>query len=193
MISRNTSETQATVELNLDGTGIFGGGTGNGMLDHLLAQLARHGLMDLDVRAKGDLRPGWHHLVEDIAVVLGRALREAIGNGAGIVRMGHSYAPLDETLAFVAVDLSGRPYAVVRTGLGSEMIGDLPAHLIRHFLETFALEARIALHVRVLDGIDPHHKAEAQFKALARALRDAVAIDSRGEHQVPSTKNTISD
>ncbi len=190
-VSRSTSETEVTVKLVLDGTGIFEGATGNGMLDHLLAQIARHGLLDLSVTTKADLSPGWHHLVEDVAIVLGRALREAVGEGRGIVRMGHAYAPLDETLAFVSLDLSGRPYAVVRTGLAEGTVGDLPADLVRHFLETFALEARAALHARVIEGVNPHHKAEALFKALARALRMAVTVDVRAAEQVPSTKGSV--
>lgn len=190
-VSRDTAETQISLTLVLDGTGRFDGNSGNGMLNHLLEQIARHGLFDLSITATADLSPGWHHLVEDVAVVFGRALRQAIGDGKGIVRMGHSYAPLDETLAFVAVDLSGRPYAMVRTGLAEGMVGDVPADLIRHFLETVALESRSALHAKVVEGMNPHHKAEALFKALARALRQAVAIDTRAGERVPSTKDTI--
>lgn len=190
-VSRDTAETQITLTLVLDGTGQFDGDSCNGMLNHLLAQIARHGLFDLSITATADLSPGWHHLVEDVAVVLGRALRQAIGDGKGIVRMGHSYAPLDETLAFVAIDLSGRPYAMVHTGLAEGMVGDVPADLIRHFLEVVALESRSALHAKVVEGMNPHHKAEALFKALARALRQAVAIDSRAGGKVPSTKDTI--
>ena len=191
-VQRSTTESQVTVELDLDGTGRAQVETGNGMLDHLLEQLARHGLLDLSVTANGDVSPGWHHLVEDVAIVVGRAVREAVGEGKGIVRMGHIYVPLDETLAFVALDLGGRPYAVVRIGLSGDQVGDLPGDLVRHFLETFALEARLALHARVVEGTNAHHKAEAVFKALARALRQAVTVDARAAEQVPSTKGTVS-
>ena len=190
-IQRNTKETQITVEIDLDGSGRAQIQTGNGMFDHLLEQLGRHGLIDISVNASGDIRTGWHHLVEDTAIVFGRAVREAVGDGQGIIRMGHVYVPLDETLAFVALDIGGRPYAVVRIGLSDEQVGDLPGDLVRHFLETFALEARIAVHARIVEGSNPHHKAEALFKGLARALREAVTVDPRASEQVPSTKGTL--
>jgi imidazoleglycerol-phosphate dehydratase len=190
--SRETSETTVKVEINLDGTGQYEVKTSNGMLDHMLAQLARHGLLDLKVEANGDLGPGWHHLVEDVGITLGQALRQAIGEGKGIVRMGHAVVPLDETLVQVALDLGGRGYAVVDIGLSNELVGDLPGDLLRHFLETLSFESRMSLHAKVIQGVNPHHKAEATFKALARALNDALRIDPRRAGDVPSTKGTIS-
>jgi imidazoleglycerol-phosphate dehydratase len=190
--SRETSETTVKVEINLDGTGQYEVKTGNGMLDHMLAQLARHGLLDLKVEAKGDLGPGWHHLVEDVGITLGQALRQAVGEGKGIVRMGHAVVPLDETLVQVALDLGGRGYAVVDIGLSNELVGDLPGDLLRHFLESLAFESRMSLHAKIIQGVNPHHKAEATFKALARALNVALRIDPRRAGDVPSTKGTIS-
>ncbi len=190
--SRETAETTVRVDLNLDGAGRYEVKTGNGMLDHMLAQLARHGLLDLNVEASGDLSPGWHHLVEDVGITLGQALRQAVGEGKGIVRMGHALVPLDETLAQVALDLGGRGYAVVDLGLSNDLIGDLPGDLLRHFLESLAFESRMSLHAKVVQGVNPHHKAEATFKALARALNDALRIDPRRAGEAPSTKGTIS-
>ena len=191
VVQRETGETRVRVELALDGTGQHQIDTGNGTLDHLLAQLARHGQFDLTIQAQGDLETGWHHLIEDVAIGLGRALREAVGDGRGIVRMGHALVPLDETLAQVVVDLSGRGYAVVETGLAGDMVEKLPSDLVRHALETLAVEAHATIHARVLYGMNQHHKAEALFKALARALRDAVQMDPRLEGEVPSTKGTL--
>ena len=162
------------------------------MLDHLLAQLSRHGLIDITLEAEGDLPTGWHHLMEDTAIAVGRALRDALGEGEGITRMGHAIVPLDETLAMVAVDLGGRGYAVIDPSLSQDQVESLPGDLVRHFLESFALEARIALHAKILSGVNPHHKAEALFKALAKALRQAVEVDPRAPGQVPSTKGTLS-
>ena len=190
-IERRTGETQVTLSLNLDGEGKYEIATGNGMLDHLLAQLSRHGLIDITLKATGDLSTGWHHLVEDTAISLGRAFREALGDGAGIRRMGHSMVPLDETLAVVAVDLGGRSHASLDISMSQEMVESLPGDLVRHFLESFATEARITLHAKILSGLDSHHKAEALFKALAKALRDAVELDPRASNQIPSTKGAI--
>ena len=189
--SRKTGETQVSVELNIDGQGRYHVDTGNGMFDHLLAQLARHGMMDIDVAAKGDVEVGWHHLVEDTGIVLGRALRQAVGDGAGITRMAHSIVPLDEALALVAVDFGGRGYAAVDMELTDSDMGGLAAHLVHHFLETFARESNFNLHVRILAGADNHHKAEAVFKALARAIREALTLDERLSGGTPSTKGTI--
>ncbi len=191
-LQRETGETRVTVELALDGTGQYEINTGNGMLDHLLAQIARHGLFDLTLQAQGDLHTGWHHLVEDVGIGLGRAFQETVGEGRGIVRMASAMVPLDEALAQVVVDVSGRGFAVVETGLSGEKVEELPSDLVRHFLETFAVQARITLHARVLSGVNDHHKAEALFKALARALAAAVQIDPRRGEDVPSTKGTIS-
>jgi imidazoleglycerol-phosphate dehydratase len=182
------------VELNLDGVGHADVATGVGFFDHMLTALARHGLFDLTVHAEGDLHIDAHHTVEDTAIVLGQALREALGDKVGIRRFGDALVPLDEALAQCSVDLSGRPY-LVHTGEpdGQEFvrIGDTYlGSLTRHVFESISAHAAICLHVRVLAGRDAHHIVEAQFKALARALRDAVAIDPR-ESGVPSTKGSL--
>ena len=189
-LTRETEETRVSVALDIDGSGEYRIKTGNGMLDHMLAQLSRHGLLDLDVSATGDIEVGWHHLVEDTAIVLGRTLNEAVGDGAGIVRTAHAYVPLDEALALVAVDFGGRGYAVVDVQLTETDLGDLSPQLVHHFLETLAIEGRFNLHVRVLAGASNHHKAEAVFKALARATRAALTRDPR-RTGIPSTKGTI--
>ena len=191
VLERKTNETDISVSVNLDGQGNYDVDTGNGFLDHMVSQVARHGLFDITLRAKGDLHTGWHHLVEDVAIMLGRAFNQALGEPIGIRRMGHAIVPLDETLAQVSVDCSGRPYAVVETGLEGVMVETLPGDLVRHFLESFAIEGKINLHAKVLAGESSHHKAEALCKALARALRDAVEPDPRAPGQVPSTKGTL--
>ena len=190
-LSRETGETQITVELNIDGTGSYEVDTGNGMFDHLLAQLSRHGLIDISVSAKGDTHVGWHHLVEDVGIMLGRALKEAVGDAKGITRMGHSYVPLDEALALTVVDFGGRGYSVIDAPMTDSDLGGLPADLIRHFLESLAREGAFNLHVKVLTGSNNHHKAEAIFKSLARSLRAALTRDDRLGGEVPSTKGTI--
>ena len=190
-LSRETDETKITVELNIDGTGKYEVDTGNGMFDHLLAQLSRHGLMDISVSAKGDTHVGWHHLVEDVGIMLGRALKEAVGDAKGITRMGHTYVPLDETLALTVVDFGGRGYSVIDAPMTDSDLGGLPADLIRHFLESLAREGAFNLHVKVLTGSNNHHKAEAIFKSLARSLRAALTRDDRLGREVPSTKGTI--
>ena len=191
--ARTTGETDVRVTIGLDGTGVAKIATGNGMLDHMLSQLARHGLLDLEVSTTGDSAlTGWHHTVEDTGIAVGRAFADAIGDGKGIRRMGHAIVPLDEALSRVVLDISGRPYAAVELAVSGEDIDGLPGDLVRHFLESFATEARISLHATVLTGVNAHHKIEATFKALARALRDAVEIDERASGQVPSTKGTIS-
>ena len=191
VLERKTNETDISISIDLDGHGNYDVDTGNGFLDHMVSQLARHGLFDITLRAKGDLHTGWHHLVEDVAIMLGRAFNQALGEPLGIRRMGHAIVPLDETLAQVSVDCSGRPYAVVETGLEGVMVETLPGDLVRHFLESFAIEGKINLHAKVLAGESSHHKAEALCKALARALRDAVEPDPRAPGQVPSTKGTL--
>ena len=190
-LERSTGETSIKLSINLDGQGQYQVDTGNGFLDHMIGQLARHGLFDITLEAKGDIHVGWHHLVEDTAIMLGRAFREALGEPRGIRRMGHAIVPLDETLVMVALDFSGRGYAVVETTLNEVMVETLSGDLIQHFLEAFAIEGRINLHAKVLAGVSPHHKAEALFKALARALRDAIEPDPRATGQVPSTKGTL--
>lgn len=191
IVSRKTKETTITAEIVLDGSGVASVATGIGMLDHLLDQIARHGLFDLTVSAQGDLHIDAHHTTEDAAIVLGQALDQALGDRAGIVRMGHAVVPLDETLALVAVDLSGRGHAVIELPFTAPAVGELPTELIPHFLETFARESRSNLHVQVLRGGNNHHVAEATFKALARALDAACAMDPRRGDQVPSTKGAI--
>jgi imidazoleglycerol-phosphate dehydratase len=192
-LERNTSETEISVTFNLDGKGDYDVDTGNGFLDHMVNQLARHGLFDITLHAKGDTHIGWHDLVEDVGILLGRCFRQALGDARGIRRMGHAIVPLDETLAMVVVDCSGRAYASVETGLDNVMVETLSGDLIGHLLESFAIEGQINLHAKILAGVSPHHKAEALFKALARALRDAVEPDPRGGQQVPSTKGTITE
>ena len=189
-IERRTGETEVSVTLDLDGTGRYEADTGLGFLDHMLAQLAAHGLFDLVVRARGDLEVDEHHTIEDVAIGLGQALDEALGARRGIVRMGQAYAPLDEALAHVVVDLSGRPYAVIDVEFATPSIGAVGTDLIVHFLETLAFQARISLHARVLYGRNDHHKAEALFKALGRALDAATRLDPRRQG-IPSTKGVL--
>lgn len=190
-LQRETAETAIKISVNLDGQGQYQVNTGNGFLDHMVSQIARHGLFDLTLEAQGDVHVGWHHLVEDVAILLGRAFHQALGEVRGIRRMGHAIVPLDETLAMVALDWSGRGYAVVETTLDDTRVETLSGDLVRHFLESFALEAKINLHAKILAGSSPHHKAEALCKALARALRDAVEPDPRAPGQIPSTKGTL--
>lgn len=190
-VSRNTRETQVEVELNLDGRGRHEVTTGVGFLDHMLAQIAAHGLFDLTVRAQGDRHIDAHHTVEDVALALGTAFDQALGSRRGIVRMGSAYVPMDESLGFVAVDLSGRPYAVVEGAWSGSEVGSLPITLIAHFFESFAVAARANLHARIVTGRDDHHKAEALFKALARALSAATRRDPRRGDRVPSTKGVL--
>lgn len=189
-ISRKTNETEVRIELNVDGSGQHDIDTGIGFLDHMLTHLAVHGLFDLTIKASGDLHIDVHHTFEDVALVLGSAFDQALGDRKGIVRMGSCYAPMDETLAFVALDLSGRPYSVIEAEWGSAPVGQIPTSLFPHFLESFAITSRCNLHARVLYGRDDHHKAEALFKALARALDAATMIDERRK-SVPSTKGTL--
>ena len=189
-VERRTRETDVKVTLSLDGTGSYEIDTGLGFLDHMLAQIAAHGLFDLVVRARGDLQIDEHHTVEDVAIVLGQALDGALGDRSGLVRMGYAYAPLDETLARVVVDLSGRPYAVIEAGFDTPRIGAVGTDLIVHFLETLAFHARMSLHAHVLHGRNDHHRAEALFKALGRALDAATRQDPR-RSSVPSTKGVL--
>jgi imidazoleglycerol-phosphate dehydratase len=189
-VTRQTKETDIAVTINLDGTGMADIATGVPMLDHLLAHVAVHSLIDLEIRATGDLHIDAHHTIEDVAIVLGDALARALGDKRGIVRMGHAYAPMDESLAFVAVDLSGRAYAVIDALFSAPMIGAMPASLVAHFFETLATHAKMNLHARMLYGRDDHHKAEAMFKALGRALAQAIALDAR-RVGVPSTKGVL--
>jgi imidazoleglycerol-phosphate dehydratase len=189
--ARATGETAANVTWNLDGTGAAQISTGVGFLDHMLDLLAHHGLFDLTVHMQGDLHVDAHHTVEDAGLALGAALREALADRRGIVRMGHAIVPMDEALALVAVDLSGRPYAVLDIPLGGPMLGALPAEMVAHFFHALATEARCNLHARVLAGANDHHKVEAVFKGLGRALHTATRRDPARGDRVPSTKGVL--
>ena len=190
-VSRQTNETQITIKLDLDGTGKHEVSTGVGFLDHMLTHLAVHGLFDLNVQAKGDLHIDVHHTVEDVALALGQAFDKALGDRKGIVRMGDSFAPMDETLAHVAIDLSGRPYTVVQAEWHTPYVDNIPTTLFPHFFESFAVTSRCNLHARVLYGRDDHHQAEALFKAWARALDMATQFDPRRGGTIPSTKGSL--
>ena len=190
-ISRQTEETQIKIRLDVDGTGKHEISTGVGFLDHMLTHLAVHGVFDLTVQATGDVHIDVHHTVEDVALVLGQAFDQALGDRKGIVRVGDCFVPMDETLAHVAVDLSGRPYAVVQAEWHTPYVGNIPTTLFPHFLESFAVTSRSNLHGRVLYGRDDHHQAEALFKALARALDAATQVDPRRGGAIPSTKGTL--
>ncbi len=189
IVQRQTSETDMVIQLNLDGAGRHEISTGIGFLDHMLTAVAVHGLFDLTVKATGDLRIDAHHTIEDTAIVLGRAFDEALGERKGINRVGYAYVPMDEALGFVALDFSGRPYTVFQAVWSTPAIGQFPTDLVEHFFESFAVHARLTLHARV-DGRNDHHQAEALFKALARALKTAVALDPR-RSGVASTKGTL--
>lgn len=189
-ISRQTSETQIELSLSLDGAGRHQISTGVGFLDHMLTALAVHGLFDLTVQATGDLHIDPHHTIEDVGLVLGMALNEALGDRKGIRRMAHAYVPMDEALARVVVDLSGRPYTVFKAEWHAPLIGQFPTSLVGHFFESVAIRGNFNLHAEVFYGGDDHHQAEALFKALARALSEAVALDPR-RSAVPSTKGTL--
>ena len=190
-VERRTGETDVRVELEIDGVGAAEIRTGIGFLDHMLDTVARHGLFDLTVTASGDLEVDEHHTVEDVAIVLGRAFHQALGDRRGIRRMGSAAVPMDESLVLVAVDIGGRGQAFVEIGFAYPRIGDLGADLVSHFVETFAREARMTVHARLLTGQNDHHKAEALFKALARALDEATAEDERRLDMIPSTKGTL--
>lgn len=190
-IQRKTNETDIRLSLDLDGSGQHAICTGIGFLDHMLAHLAVHGLFDLELEAKGDLHIDNHHTVEDCALALGQAFDQALGERQGIVRIGSAYVPMDEALAFVAVDLSGRPYAVVEAEWHTPSVGQIACSLFPHVLESFAAACRCNLHARVLYGRDDHHQAEALFKALGRALDAATRLDPRRAGQAPSTKGSL--
>ncbi|HSL30170.1 MAG TPA: imidazoleglycerol-phosphate dehydratase HisB [Anaerolineales bacterium] len=190
-VSRQTSETQIEIRLELDGAGKHDISTGLGFLDHMLSHLAVHGLFDLSIQASGDLHIDSHHTVEDVALALGQAFDSALGDRKGIVRMGYCFAPMDETLAHVAIDLSGRPYAVFQAEWHTPYVGNVPTTLFPHFFESFAVTSRSNLHARVLYGRDDHHQAEALFKAWARALDTATQIEPRRAGTIPSTKGML--
>ena len=188
--SRKTKETDIQIRLNLDGSGQYEINTGIPFFDHMLAQLARHGQMDLNIRAKGDLEIDGHHTVEDVGWVLGQALYDALGDRRGITRFGHAFVPLDEALTRVVVDLSGRPYLVYKAEFKVPRIGDLQAELIEEFLKAFVQEGKFNLHVENLYGRNQHHIAETIFKGTARALRMATRVDADSS-DIPSTKGVL--
>ncbi|WP_028878058.1 imidazoleglycerol-phosphate dehydratase HisB [Terasakiella pusilla] len=190
-VARKTSETDISVEINLDGTGEYDIETGIGFLDHMLEQLSRHGLMDLKVRCNGDLHIDCHHTVEDVALAMGEAFSQALGDRKGINRYAHSYIPMDETLIRVALDCSNRPYLVWKVAFTQDRLGDLDTEMFQHWFQSFALKAGLSLNVAMIDGANNHHIAEACFKGLARALRQAAEIDPRRSDVVPSTKGSL--
>jgi imidazoleglycerol-phosphate dehydratase len=190
-VSRKTAETEISVEIDLDGTGAYDNETGVGFFDHMLDQLARHALIDMKIRAKGDLHIDDHHTVEDTGIALGVALREALGDKRGIRRYGECHLPMDDAQVRAALDLSGRPYLVWDVELPTPKIGSFDTELVREFFTAFAMNGGITLHVDKLHGFNSHHIAEAAFKAVARSLRDAVETDPRKADAIPSTKGAL--
>jgi imidazoleglycerol-phosphate dehydratase len=190
-INRVTGETAIELSLNLDGSGQASISSGIGFLDHMLSLWARHGLFDLSVEARGDLHIDEHHTAEDICICLGRAIDQALGERRGIVRTAHSFVPMDEALALVAIDLGGRPYCVVQASFATPRIGQLSTDLVAHLLESIAFHGRLNLHVQLVYGQNDHHKVEAIFKALGRALDAATRHDPRQADRVPSTKGVL--
>jgi imidazoleglycerol-phosphate dehydratase len=190
-IERRTGETSIELTLNIDGSGMVDSATGIGFLDHMLHLFARHGLFDLKVHASGDLHVDEHHTAEDVCICLGQAFDQALGERRGLVRTAHAYVPMDEALGFVAVDLSGRPYCVVDADFVTPRVGQLGTDLIAHLFESIAIHGRMNLHARVLYGRNDHHKVEALFKALGRALDTATRIDERLGGAIPSTKGVL--
>ena len=190
-VSRDTAETKIKVRLNLDGTGESKLATGIGFFDHMLDQIARHGLIDLDVQCEGDLHIDGHHTVEDVGIAIGQAVRQAVGDKRGLTRYGHSYVPLDEALSRVVVDFSGRPGLVLDAKFTSGTIGQLDTQLIHEFFQGFVNHALVTLHIDNLKGVNAHHQAETMFKAFGRALRMALERDPRMAGTIPSTKGTL--
>ena len=190
-VERNTKETQISVRLDLDGTGQYEIATGIGFLDHMLEQLARHSLIDLTVKAKGDLHIDGHHTTEDSALAIGKAVADALGERKGIARFGSALSPMDETLTRVALDLSGRPYFVWKVEFTKPKLGEMGTELFREWFQAFAQQAGATLHIENLYGVNNHHIVESCFKGLARALREAAAIDPRKQDAVPSTKGVL--
>lgn len=190
-VERNTNETQITVELNLDGTGIYDVETGVGFLDHMLEQLSRHSLMDLKVRAKGDLHIDFHHTTEDTGIAIGQAFSQALGDKKGINRYGSCLLPMDEALTRVALDCSNRPYLIWNVEFTRDKVGDMDTELFREWFQGFAQAAGLTLHVENLYGDNNHHIVESAFKALARSLRAAIEIDPRKSDAIPSTKGVL--
>ncbi len=192
VVSRKTKETVIEVSVDLDGTGLARIATGIGFFDHMLEQLAHHSLIDIEIRAAGDLHVDQHHTVEDTGMALGQAVRQALGDMAGIARFSDVHLPMDESLTRVAVDISGRPFLVFRTKFTQPKIGAFDSELVREFFQAFAIHAAMTIHVETLYGENAHHIAESSFKGLARALRGAVALDARQKGAIPSTKGSLS-
>lgn len=190
-VSRRTNETDVKVRVAIDGTGMSKVATGIGFFDHMLDLFARHSLVDLDVKVKGDLHVDFHHTVEDTGIALGEALRKALGDKRGIVRYASLDLPMDETLTRVAIDISGRPFLVFRTEFPTQKIGEFDTELVREFFQAFAMNAGMTLHVETLHGLNSHHIAESCFKGLARAFRAAAGLDPREGDRVPSTKGNL--
>jgi imidazoleglycerol-phosphate dehydratase len=190
-VARNTAETRITVRVNLDGSGQAKLHTGIGFFDHMLDQIARHGMIDLDIQADGDLHIDGHHTVEDVGIALGQAVHQAVGDKKGICRYGHAYVPLDEALSRVVVDFSGRPGLVMNVPFKSGMIGTFDSQLAHEFFQGFVNHAFVTLHIDNLRGENAHHQAETVFKAFARALRAALTPDPRAAGTIPSTKGTL--
>lgn len=190
-IERKTTETSISVGLDLDGTGQYEIDTGIGFLDHMLEQLSRHSLIDLKVAAEGDLHIDAHHTTEDSGIAIGQAVAQALGDRKGIARYGHATIPMDETLSRVAIDLSNRPYLVWKVNFTQDRLGDMDTELFKEWFQAFAQAAGATVHVEILYGVNNHHMVESVFKALARALREAVEIDPRKADAVPSTKGVL--
>ena len=190
-IKRKTNETDIAVAVNLDGKGVYDIKTGIGFLDHMLDQLSKHSLIDMNVRATGDLHIDFHHTAEDVGIALGEAVKKALGDKKGIRRYASSDLPMDGTLTRVAVDVSGRPFLVWKVEFTRDKVGEMDTELFREWFQAFAMNAGVTLHVETLYGINDHHISESCFKGLARALRAAVAIDPRGKDEVPSTKGSL--
>jgi len=190
-VERNTTETQISASINLDGTGQYNVATGIGFLDHMLQQLSRHSLIDLSLRAEGDLHIDFHHTTEDTGYVVGEAVAKALGDRKGICRYGDALIPMDETLTRVALDISGRPYLVWDVPFTRDKLGDMDTELFQEWFKAFAQAGGVTLHVQNLYGENNHHRIESCFKGLARALRTAVALDLRHAHAVPSTKGVL--
>lgn len=190
-IERNTNETKISVELNLDGTGKYNVSTGIGFLDHMLEQLSRHSLIDLNLTVKGDTHIDFHHTTEDSGIAIGQAFAQALGDKKGITRYAHAYIPMDETLTRVALDISNRPYLIWKVEFARDKVGEMDTELFKEWFQAFAFNAGITLHVENLYGTNNHHIVESCYKGLARSLRDAVEIDPRKKDEVPSTKGKL--
>ncbi len=190
-IERNTKETEISVEINLDGKGVFDVATGIGFLDHMIEQFSRHSMIDVKCQIKGDLHVDQHHTTEDSAIAIGQAIAQALGDKGGIMRYGSAYSPMDETLSRVALDISGRPYLIWNAAFSQERLGEMDTELFKHWFHSVADSAGLTLHIDLIHGENNHHIAESIFKGFARAMRQAVEIDPRKEGAVPSTKGQL--